>query len=170
MMQYIFDLLINLFIYDYDYLYYPFYINSLSEYSYSYHLYYTWFRFIKSYTENTSHGFLAKWQMVHNQFINLGNPIGIVVHYLQIEGMTYLNYQDSFPMMSIVVCMITYWTRLMVNYDINYQVIIIHEVTILYRLLTLKGYWICVEINKRFCPIGESLRWSHIPSILDHYW
>ena len=78
--------------------------------------------------------------MVHNQFINLGNPIRTVVHYLQIEGITYLNYQDSFPMMSIVVCMITYWTRLMVNYDINYQVIIIHEVTILYRLSTLKEY------------------------------
>ena len=43
-------------------------------------------------------------------FVNLGNPLEDIVHYLLIGGMTSLNYQDEFSMVSALVCMVTHWT------------------------------------------------------------
>ena len=51
-----------------------------------------------------------------------------------------LGYRDEFLMVSVLVCMVTYWIRPMVNYDIDYQIVMIHQTAILHRLSTLKGY------------------------------
>ena len=43
-------------------------------------------------------------------FVNPGNPLEDIVHYLLFGGMTSLNYQDEFSMVSALVCMVTHWT------------------------------------------------------------
>ena len=49
-----------------------------------------------------------------------------VVHHLLTREMTCLGYQDDFCMVSVLVCMVIYWTRPMMNHDISYRVIMIH--------------------------------------------
>ena len=39
--------------------------------------------------------------------MGLGNPLEVVVHHLLIGGRTGLGYQDEFPMVSVLVCMVT---------------------------------------------------------------
>ena len=39
--------------------------------------------------------------------MGLGNPLEIVVHYLLIKGIVGLGYQDEFPIVSALVCMVT---------------------------------------------------------------
>ena len=51
--------------------------------------------------------------------MGLGNPFESVVHHLLIEEMDGLDYRDEFPIMSALVCMTTYWTGLMVSYDLK---------------------------------------------------
>ena len=51
--------------------------------------------------------------------MGLGNLLEIVVHHLLIGGMTGLNYQDEFPMVSALVCIITHWTGSMVSHDLR---------------------------------------------------
>ena len=51
--------------------------------------------------------------------MGLGNPLEVVVHHLPIRGMVGLGYQDGFPMVSALVCMVTHWTRLMVSHDLR---------------------------------------------------
>ena len=48
--------------------------------------------------------------MVRNWFVDLGNPLETIVHYLQIGGMTCLGHWDDFLMTSVLVYTITYWT------------------------------------------------------------
>ena len=57
--------------------------------------------------------------------MDLYNLFEIVMHYLLIGGMICLGHLDGFPMVSVLVCMVTYYTRFMVNHDINYQVTMI---------------------------------------------
>ena len=79
----------------------------------------TWLRYIKSCTEVLSHGFLANRWLVHNQFIGLGNPLEVVVHHLLIGGMVGLSYQDGFPIVSALVCMVTHWIGPMMSHDLR---------------------------------------------------
>ena len=51
--------------------------------------------------------------------MSLGNPLEVVVHYLLIEGMIGLSYQDEFYVVSILVYMVTYWTRPTVSHDLK---------------------------------------------------
>ena len=89
----------------------------LYEHSCLYLFHCTWFRCIRSCTKNLSHGFFTNRWLVHNRFIGLGNPLEVVVHHLLIWGMAGLGYQDGFPMVSALVCMVTYWTRPTMNHD-----------------------------------------------------
>ena len=66
-----------------------------------------------------SHGFLTNRWLVHNQFIGLGNPLEFVVHHLLIGGMVGLSYQDGFPIVSALVCMVTHWIGPMVSHDLR---------------------------------------------------
>ena len=77
----------------------------------------TWFRCIRICIEDLSHGFLVNRWLVHNGFMGLSNPLKVVVHYLLIGGMVGLGYQDGFPMVSALVCMVTYWTRPTMSHD-----------------------------------------------------
>ena len=86
--------------------------------------------------------------------MDLGNLAEIVMHYLQIGGMTCLGEYIS-------VCD-SYWIGPMVNYDVRLSVVMIHWVTILYELLTLRGYWSYTEVNSRLWLMGDTLKWSHI--------
>ena len=70
-------------------------------------------------TEDLSHGFLENKWLVHNRFIGLGNLLEVVVHHLLIEGMTGFGYQDWFPMVSALVCMVTHWIRPTISYDLR---------------------------------------------------
>ena len=72
-----------------------------------------------------SHGFLASWWIVHNIFINLGNPSQVIVYYLLIGEMICLDHQNEVPMVSVLVCAVTYWIRPMVSHDIDYWVVMI---------------------------------------------
>ena len=58
--------------------------------------------------------------------MDLGNLYKIAMYYLLIRGMIGFDHLDEFPMVSALVCMITYWTWNMVNHDISYQVVMIH--------------------------------------------
>ena len=62
------------------------------------------------------------------------------MHYLLIREMTGRSHQDGFSMVSALVCMVIHWTRPMVNHDIGYWVVMIHQATILHVLSTLRRY------------------------------
>ena len=47
--------------------------------------------------------------------MELGNLVETVMYYLIIGGMTDLGYWDGFPMVSVVVCMVTHWIRLTIS-------------------------------------------------------
>ena len=51
--------------------------------------------------------------------MGLGNPLEVVVHRLLIGGMAGLGYQDGFPMVCALVCMVTHWTGPMVRHDLR---------------------------------------------------
>ena len=61
--------------------------------------------------EDPNHKFLTNKWFIYNWFMDLSNPFDFVVHYLLIEGMTYLGHWDGFFMISSLVCMITHYTR-----------------------------------------------------------
>ena len=42
--------------------------------------------------------------------MNLSNLIEIVMHYILIGRMTYLSHCDDFPMVSVLMCIVTHWT------------------------------------------------------------
>ena len=52
----------------------------------------------------------------------------------------FLDHKDEFSIMSALVCMVIHWIGPMLNHDICYWVVMIHQVTLLYELLTLRGY------------------------------
>ena len=52
--------------------------------------------------------------------MDLGNPFETIVDYLQIGGMTCFGYQDRFPIVSALVCIVTHWIRPMVTHNIGY--------------------------------------------------
>ena len=78
-----------------------------------------WFGCIRSCMKELSHRFLSNRWLAHNRFVGLSNPLEVVVHYFLIGGMTGLGYRDEFPVVSAFVCMIIYWTRPMMSYDIR---------------------------------------------------
>ena len=80
-----------------------------------------WLKNIRSCTKDLSHGFFANGWFVHNQFMGLGNPLEVVVHYLLIGGMIGLGYWDGFLMVSAVVCMamVTHDLRLPSSHDLT---------------------------------------------------
>ena len=51
--------------------------------------------------------------------MGLGNPLEVVVYHLLIGGLVGLGYQDEFPMMSALVCIVTHWTRFMMSHDLR---------------------------------------------------
>ena len=51
--------------------------------------------------------------------MGLCNPLEVVEYPLLIGGMVGLGYQDGFPMMSVLVCMVTHWTRPMLSHDLR---------------------------------------------------
>ena len=51
--------------------------------------------------------------------MDLGSPLVVVMHYLLIEGMTGLSYRDGFPMVSALVCMVTYRIGPVVSHDLR---------------------------------------------------
>ena len=94
--------------------------------------------------------------------MDLGNPIETVVHYLLIGGMVCLSCWDRFSMVNVLVNMVAHWTEPMVNHDIRLSIVMIHQDSILHGVSTLRGYCICVKLNKRLWPIVETLMWSYI--------
>ena len=81
-------------------------------------LHYMWHRCIRSCIEDLSHGFLANRWLVHNWFMGLGNPLGVVAYHLLIGRMVGLTYWDGFPIVSALLCMVTHWIGPMVSYDL----------------------------------------------------
>ena len=59
-------------------------------------------------------------------FMNSSNPSAVVIHYFLIGEMIDLGHLDEFPMVSVLVFMVTHWTRLTTNHDIGYWVIMIY--------------------------------------------
>ena len=51
--------------------------------------------------------------------MDLGNLAKTVVHHLLIKGMNCFNYQNKVSMVSVLVCMVTHWTRFKVNHDVR---------------------------------------------------
>ena len=79
----------------------------------------TWLGCIRSYTEDLSHRFLVNRWLVYNRFMDLDNPLEVIVHYLIIRGKIGLSYWDQFPMVSALVCMVTHWIEPIVNHDLR---------------------------------------------------
>ena len=67
--------------------------------------------------------------MIHNRLMNLGNLVEIAVHL--IGEIICLDHQDDFPMVHALVYMIIHRIRPILNHDINYQAVKIHQPTIL---------------------------------------
>ena len=51
--------------------------------------------------------------------MGLRNPLEVIVYHLLIGGMIGLGYQDGFPMVSALVCMVTHWTGPMMSHDLR---------------------------------------------------
>ena len=51
--------------------------------------------------------------------MGLGNPLEVVVHHLLIGGMVGLGYQDGFPTVSALACMVTHWIGPMVSHSLR---------------------------------------------------
>ena len=51
--------------------------------------------------------------------MDLGNPFDAIVHHLLIRGMVGVSYWDEVPMVSTLVCMITYGIWSIVSHDIR---------------------------------------------------
>ena len=51
--------------------------------------------------------------------MDLGNLVKVVVRYLLIGRMTYLDCRDRLSMGSTLVCMITHWIGPIVNHDVR---------------------------------------------------
>ena len=51
--------------------------------------------------------------------MGLGNPLEVVVHYLVIGEMVGLGYQDEFPIICALVCMVTHWIDPTVSHDVR---------------------------------------------------
>ena len=72
--------------------------------------------------------------------MDLDNLVKTVMYNLLIGRMTCLGHWDEFPMVSILVCMVTHWIGPMVNHDIRLSIVMIYQFIILHGLSTLKGY------------------------------
>lgn len=44
----------------------------------------------------------------HNWLMDFGNSLEVVMHYLQNGGETCLGYEESFPMVSVLACVVTH--------------------------------------------------------------
>ena len=64
----------------------------------------------------------------------LGNLVKTVVYYLLIGRMTCPGHRDEFPMVSTLVCMVTYWRKLMMNHDLRLSIIMICQATTTWTL------------------------------------
>ena len=51
--------------------------------------------------------------------MGLGNPLKVVVHHILIGGMASLDYQDGFPMVCALVCMVTHWITTTVSHNLR---------------------------------------------------
>ena len=91
--------------------------------SYLYKLPSTWCESIESSTEDQSHRFLVKWWVVQSQFMELGNSLKTIVHYLLIGEMTYLSHHDGILMVSALVLGShdTYWEKYFLICEIVYR-------------------------------------------------
>ena len=70
--------------------------------------------------------------MTYSQIIyELRQSIRVVVHYILIGEMIGFVNRDRFPMVSVLVCIVIHWIRSTMSQDIDYQVVMIHQTTIL---------------------------------------
>ena len=51
--------------------------------------------------------------------MGLGNLLKIVVHHLLIGEMTGIGHRNEFPIVSVLVCMVTHWIESMVSHDLR---------------------------------------------------
>ena len=64
-----------------------------------------------------------------------------------------LGYQDGFLMGNALIYIVTHWIRTLVNHNIDYQVVMIHQTTMLYGLSTF-------EKNIKLV-LKSSMTWTH---------
>ena len=57
--------------------------------------------------------------------MDLGDLFEVIINYLLIREKTCLSHRDGVTIVSVLVCIITYWTKLMVSHDIGYRVVMI---------------------------------------------
>ena len=67
--------------------------------------------------KDPSHRFLVTRWFVHNWFVDIGNPFKAIMHHLLIGGIIGLGHRDGVPIVSALVCMVTYWIGPTVSYD-----------------------------------------------------
>ena len=54
------------------------------------------------------------------------------MHYLLVGGITILVIKDEISMVSVLVCMDTLWTRLIMNHDIRLSIVMIHQASLIH--------------------------------------
>ena len=64
--------------------------------------------------------------------MDFSNLVKTVVHYILIRRMTYLDCRNGFAMVSVLVYMVTHWTRPTMNHDTRLSIVMIHQTTILH--------------------------------------
>ena len=60
--------------------------------------------------------------------------------------MTYVGHRDVFFIVSALTFITTHGIELMVNHNIDYQGFMIHQAIMPHKLLSLREYWVSVEI------------------------
>ena len=68
--------------------------------------------------------------------MGLGNPLEAVVNHLLIGGMVGLSYHDGFPMVSVLVCIVTHWIGLTVSHDL--RLLSSHDLTKLFHCVVFQ--------------------------------
>ena len=106
--------------------------------------------------KDPSYRFLASKWFVHNCFVNLSNPFDVVVHYLFIRGMIYLDYQDRVLMVSTLV----WWVIIY-----NVRLLGSHNSLSCYIVLSSQPWEDTELVPKSIIvwPMGEILKWLYIP-------
>ena len=79
----------------------------------------TWLECIRSYRKIQVFGSFASRWLFHSQFHRFKQSIRNLVYYLLIERMTGLCHQDVFPIMIVLLCMVTYWIEPMMSHDLR---------------------------------------------------
>ena len=110
-------------------------------------LHFIWFGCLRSCTNNPSHEFLATRWFVHNQFVDLDNPLNVLVHYLLIRMMVGFSHRDRVPMVRTLMCTTIPWIVFIVSCDVRLLDCYDFTNLLCFIVSTLREYWAYAKVS-----------------------